>query len=191
MRRNDQAGRSSQGEVGGVLAGLLADRGVPELLARIALEEVWDSVVGELMARHSRPERIERGKLIVVVPNPTWNSTLQTMEARILQEIRRRCPDLPVDGLRIMLGAPPKPRGNQEPRQLPQGNEVAEIPLTGTAKQQIRDTVAVIEDEELREAQARAMAKQQQGRQWRLAHGWRPSQGGETLEPPPRPEPKP
>jgi len=48
---------------------------------------LWEKVVGENIAKHSRTEKISYGKLIVKVDSPVWRSELLFQKADILNKI--------------------------------------------------------------------------------------------------------
>ena len=44
----------------------------------------WERIVGKELARRCRPERIDKGTLVVQVSNPTLRTEIRFMESRIL-----------------------------------------------------------------------------------------------------------
>jgi hypothetical protein len=55
-------------------------------------------------AAHSRITGLDRGILWVEVDHPGWKQILQTKESRLLNDLRRRFPDLDISGISIFLG---------------------------------------------------------------------------------------
>lgn len=155
------------GPLGDALARTLAGAGGAGLLALGRLEAIWPAVVGETLASHSQPVEITGGRLVIAVPNPTWNTTLRGMERRILEAIQDRCPELGITSLRIVLGQRPR-KGSSAGPSTP---DLEAVELPAAARREIEATVAPIEDPELRARVAGAMLRQQQWRQWRLAQG--------------------
>ncbi|WP_419842424.1 DUF721 domain-containing protein [Candidatus Poriferisodalis sp.] len=51
------------------------------------LHRRWAAAVGETIAAHSRPERLESGRLTVVVDDPAWATELRYHSARILSAL--------------------------------------------------------------------------------------------------------
>ncbi len=47
----------------------------------------WDEAVGEVVALHARPVRIDRGVLLVEVDEPGWATQLRFLEAEIRQRL--------------------------------------------------------------------------------------------------------
>jgi hypothetical protein len=54
-------------------------------------------------ADHSRITELDRGVLWVEVDHPGWKQILQTKESRLLDDLRRRFPDLDIAGISIVL----------------------------------------------------------------------------------------
>ena len=50
----------------------------------IDLNERWTEAVGEAIAAHAQPERLEAGRLTVVVDDPAWATELRYHSGRIL-----------------------------------------------------------------------------------------------------------
>ncbi len=48
---------------------------------------LWEKVVGENIAKHSRTEKISYGKLIIKVDSPVWRNELLFQKADILNKI--------------------------------------------------------------------------------------------------------
>ncbi|MBS1271177.1 MAG: hypothetical protein MAGBODY4_00306 [Candidatus Marinimicrobia bacterium] len=52
--------------------------------------EKWDEIVGEKLAGHTVPEKIEHGKLVVKVDSPTWRNEIQFYKEQIKADINKR-----------------------------------------------------------------------------------------------------
>lgn len=48
----------------------------------------WDEAVGEAVARHAQPVKMERGRLLVEVDEPGWATQLRFLEHDILERLR-------------------------------------------------------------------------------------------------------
>ena len=53
---------------------------------------------------HSRIKDLDRGILLVETDHPGWKQILQTKQSKLLNDYRRRFPDLEISGLSFMLG---------------------------------------------------------------------------------------
>ncbi len=71
------------------LTDLLKVIGLSEGIEEERLKEVWDRVAGEFVARHTVPESIRDGILILRVLQPTMKFHLQQMSGKLLENLRR------------------------------------------------------------------------------------------------------
>jgi hypothetical protein len=77
---------------------------------------------------HSRIKDLDRGILLVEIDHPGWKQILQTKQTVLLNDFRRRFPDLGISGISFMLGysAP-----ESEPQsETTQETKIAEEPPT-------------------------------------------------------------
>jgi hypothetical protein len=56
-------------------------------------------------AAHSRIKDLDRGILLVEMDHPGWKQILQTKQSKLLNDFRRRFPELDISGLSLMLGS--------------------------------------------------------------------------------------
>lgn len=66
--------RSLSGVAGGVVAGVF---------------NRWDEAVGEAVARHAQPIKMEGGRLLVEVDEPGWATQLRFLEHDIVERLRQ------------------------------------------------------------------------------------------------------
>lgn len=170
------------------LSGVLRDMFGPETAAAVARSQImnhWPQIVGETLAQHCRPVAVTPPRLVIEVTSPTWHTTLRTMQPRLLTAIAKHCPELGITELRMQLGrAPAAPSGGAPAGDEPLPGELAAVVLTAAMEDQIRLTVARIEDADVRERLAEAMRAQKRLLQWRLAHGWRHDPRSGRMQPP-------
>lgn len=60
--------------------------GPPDTLA--AVFSRWPETVGEAVAGHTRPERIDGETLVVSVDSPAWASHLRTLAPKVISRLR-------------------------------------------------------------------------------------------------------
>ena len=69
---------------------------LPDVLRRVAsdndialifLKELWPQMVGKEMAANSRPQNLQKKRLLVVVPSEVWEKELTGLEAIFLSNI--------------------------------------------------------------------------------------------------------
>jgi len=53
---------------------------------------------------HSRIKDLDRGILLVEMDHPGWKQILQTKQSKLLNDFRRRFPELNISGISLMLG---------------------------------------------------------------------------------------
>jgi hypothetical protein len=113
-----------------------------------AVLEAWEAAVGPEIARNAWPARFQRdGTLIVHTKDAVWGFELGQRAG----EISQRLPAKPA--LKFVPGPLPE-LGNEPTRATPQGSP----PATVEQQQQAAEWAAAIEDEELRNAVAKAAA---------------------------------
>ena len=181
-------------EVGGMAQRLLESQpGALDILRMGALRRRWRETVGELMGRHTLPNRVMGSTLVVSVDNATWSQTLHSQAKRLTERLRQVCPEAGIEKLRFevdyelvkRLAEEPAPAAEEgEPR--PTGRELVETQLAQSTRRSIESTAAAISDPELRERFAGAMGRAMQVRQWCLNHGWRIDPDTGDLQPPPQ-----
>lgn len=69
----------------------------------IDLSERWAEAVGEAIAAHARPERLESGRLTVVVDDPAWATELRYHTARILDALNANPDDAAISELHLRV----------------------------------------------------------------------------------------
>lgn len=74
---------------GDFLADLLKVIGLSEGIEEERLKEIWGRVAGEFVARHTVPESIRDGILVLRVLQPTMKFHLQQMSGKLLENLRR------------------------------------------------------------------------------------------------------
>lgn len=48
----------------------------------------WDEIVGDLVARHVRPVRLEDGTLVVEVDEPAWATQFEFLSSQVMDRLR-------------------------------------------------------------------------------------------------------
>jgi predicted nucleic acid-binding Zn ribbon protein len=76
--------------LGDVLRAALGRLPEAQRLADHAVWTHWDAVVGATLARHARPERLQRGLLIVAVDSPEWMQELQFLKHELRERLNAR-----------------------------------------------------------------------------------------------------
>lgn len=71
------------------LSGLLKSVGLADGVDERRLKESWSKVAGEFVAKHTVPESIRSGVLVLLVLQPTMKFHLQQMRGKLLDNMRR------------------------------------------------------------------------------------------------------
>ncbi len=72
-----------------VLATLIQELGLGPRIKQLKVLDVWVEAVGEQIAKVTRPDRIERGKLIVHVKKAPWRNELIFLKKDIIAKLNR------------------------------------------------------------------------------------------------------
>ncbi|MFO0611363.1 MAG: DUF721 domain-containing protein [Polyangiaceae bacterium] len=132
--------------LGAVLA---RDKTVDRTGAATAIpKDDWERAVGSRISHRTRPERIHRGVLHVVVGSSAWAQELSLLSEAILEALRPLKPEL--TSLRFRVGDARWVRP-------PEGRRVAVPPPVDLPKE-VEAAVARVADEELRDTIRRAAA---------------------------------
>jgi len=65
---------------------------------------VWEEAVGEIVARHARPSKIQKGLLFVSVSDSVWMQELQFLKEMIKEKINERLGEPVVKDIFFVLG---------------------------------------------------------------------------------------
>ena len=103
-----------------ILGKVLPAYGLKTHLAEWSLKVKWLEIVGEQVAAHSRPIRINFKHLLVMVDNPAWVQHLTFLKPELMEKLQRSLGKETVMDIRFKVGslsdnslshaAPPQPR---------------------------------------------------------------------------------
>ena len=104
-RRNDKKSQQTGlRKANGIVSTLLARKGYAHVQAANELTTAWHEVVGEEMAKHTRANKVNGGKLEVTVGNSSVMQELAFQQHTLLKQIQRQLPDQPIKELRFRVG---------------------------------------------------------------------------------------
>jgi len=113
-----------------------------EKSGRLVDRATWRRLLGDRIARHSMPDRLNSGELTVIVSSPSWGQELSLLSSEIIDRLRQS--GLEVTSLRYRVGS----IDVQEVRHLPPRTPVPDGVLPG----ELEATLRGISDAELRQA---------------------------------------
>ncbi len=100
-----RSARHGPQRIGNVLAELMARTGFAGRRAAKACEQAWREAAGPLAAGYSRPGRVRRGVLEVVVANSALVQELAFEKPRLLEALQRRLPEQGIRNIRFRVGS--------------------------------------------------------------------------------------
>jgi len=126
-----------------------------------AVIEVWETLVGPEIAKHTWVEGLRNGELLVSVDSPTWANELQAMSGQLVRRLQDDLGQTPVKSMRFTVtktvsNRREEGRKTQEADRRYGGERVEPEPLTPDELKAIERSVSLIESEHLREAALRA-----------------------------------
>lgn len=86
------------------LSGLLKSVGLSDGIDESRLKESWSTVAGEFVSKHTVPESIRGGVLVLRVVQPAMKFHLQQMSGKLLENMRRELGDGVVKQIRFKIG---------------------------------------------------------------------------------------
>ncbi len=63
----------------------------------------WERLVGEVIAKHTRPQRITNGVLVLEVDDPAWASEMEWMSEELLRRISTMADTLEITEISVFL----------------------------------------------------------------------------------------
>ena len=146
----------------GVVARLDQRSGGAYTQARIS--SIWNDLAGPPVAAHTTGAFMRQGALVIYVDSPIWATELTAMSEQYRVAINQRLGEELVREVRFSVSKKVKEQQGlkEEAEKLDEFYErdvVESVPLTEAEIAQVKSSVAVIRDEELREAVLRATVR--------------------------------
>jgi len=89
--------------VGEILPGVLAALGIDEKIEEGRLLAGWPEVVGEVIAKRSRPRVLRDGILHIEVEGSVWMQELWFHQKEIVERVRAAYPKVAITGIRLEI----------------------------------------------------------------------------------------
>jgi predicted nucleic acid-binding Zn ribbon protein len=84
---NEFINGSSSSSLAGALDALLDRLGAESTSAISGVFGEWPKIVGEQVAQHVTPIKLERGRLIVEIDDPSWATQMRFLEPQLLEKL--------------------------------------------------------------------------------------------------------
>jgi hypothetical protein len=160
MRRRTRAGKIES--LGDVLGKILKKRKISlnlPLNRSLNPEDkritaAWNKAVGDRIAAHTNPDKLQRGTLFVKVSDSVWMQQLHFLKQDILGKIKQQLDGTAVQNIHFSLGKIPLP---------PAGHELppeASYSLKARDRKMIDENTASIADPELRDILKKVMTRE-------------------------------
>ena len=134
---------------GDILSVLFDERFMKKAQGYSELFDSWADITAKngiaAASDHSRIRELDRGVLLVETDHPGWKQILQTKQSKLLNDFRRRFPEMDISGISLMLG-----RGEPQTEEMTE-TETVEEPPEQTAEKPAVSGYDAIKDESLRE----------------------------------------
>jgi len=92
---------------GDILSAIFDERLMNKARSYSALFAFWAEAVQKngiaAAADHSRIKELDRGVLLIETDHPGWKQILQTKQSKLLNDFRRRFPELEISAISLML----------------------------------------------------------------------------------------
>lgn len=92
------------------VARLAQQLGLGDSLGLSAVFSRWEDVVGDVLAAHTRPERLRDGELVVLVDEPVWATEVRFLSETIVAKCNERAGQHMVDTVTVRVSAFPSDR---------------------------------------------------------------------------------
>jgi hypothetical protein len=94
---------------GNILSALFDERFMKKAEGVSKLFDSWADITEKngiaAASAHSRIKDLDRGILLVEMDHPGWKQILQTKQSKMLNDFRRRFPEMNISGISLMLGS--------------------------------------------------------------------------------------
>jgi len=151
-----------------VLEQIVGQLASPEWLKNV-LKVKWRQIVGDYFAKRTQVRQVKDGVVTVVASSPTVANELQFRKDELKQRIRETAKFEPLD-IRIRIGIV-QPEETVRAQRIEQ--ELSRLVLSPREKALIEQTVAPIQDPQLREKVARVFEQFLKLNQWKRQHGFK------------------
>lgn len=91
-------------KVDSILKKVLSSLNLGIKMKQYQIWEVWDSVVGEPIARQAQPQQVRNMILWVTVSSSTWMQQLEFMKRQIIDRLNERIGEKVINDIRFRIG---------------------------------------------------------------------------------------
>jgi len=143
--------------LGDILQNICKRLNIPHHTTDRRLLELWTQAVGQPIAAQTYPDCLKRGILYIRVSAPVWRHQLQFLEEEIFAKLQALTSPEQIRGIHFSVGEIP---AAPEQGALSTSADPEEPPLADRDRRMIHESLAPLEDPELRDILERIMAKE-------------------------------
>ncbi|MEA4835890.1 MAG: DUF721 domain-containing protein [Anaeromusa sp.] len=169
-----------------VLAQAIRKMNIAKPFAMHSLIGHWRQLVGDDIADHSQPQKVEFGVLVVMVDSSVWTHHLTLLKTDILQKIHQYTGEKLISDLRFKAGILRSETNNNtvEMEEAPPRRYWYQARWNEEEAGQIGRLAAAANDEDVRGASLKLLKKIRLSRRWKEEHGWQACASCGRLRPP-------
>ena len=151
--------RSKEGlmEIGTILERTIKKLGLEMKIKEAKIWEVWDDVVGTVVARNAQPESIRNRVLFVTVSSSVWMQQLQFLKGKIIEKLNQSLGKTTVKSISFRLGTIPSPSSleSEIKKESPRPQE-----LDPEAIERIEKIVSALKDDDTKDLVRNLMVRE-------------------------------
>ena len=157
---------------------VLKESGVNNFQFHQQILDLWEDVVGEMVSKHSRPDRIVNGILYIEVKNSSWINEISFLRTDIIDKYNLTLKQKYIKDIKFFL----KKNDSQtnKPFFMPKNKTVKESErsitlkkLSSGEKQEIEDNIGDIDDEKLRKSLQKFLETSRKKQLALIEKGWK------------------
>lgn len=142
--------------LGDVLDTVLKKRGMQVSSEKRRLQGIWFKAVGDRIAAHTSPEKIQKGTLFVKVSSSVWMQQLHFLKENIISKLNQQMNAPVVNDIHLSIGETKIFSANQK---NPMSFFPENFPLNDKEKKRIEAYTISVSDQELKDILKRVMTK--------------------------------
>ncbi|MFZ3063132.1 MAG: DUF721 domain-containing protein [Actinomycetota bacterium] len=90
--------------IGEIVEAMVSRLGLKQKIKRARVVHHWPRLVGEIIARETRAERVRGDSLFVTTSSPVWAQELELMKPKLLKKIREEIGKGVISDIRFKTG---------------------------------------------------------------------------------------
>ncbi|MEE8398356.1 MAG: DUF721 domain-containing protein [Desulfobacterales bacterium] len=105
QKKSEKEALPGMQHIGGVIPKVMATFRHPSDGALTRIWELWDGIVGEVVAQHARPDAFKGKLLLVNVSSSTWLHHLQFLKRDIIDKVNEAFGETVIQEIKFKIGS--------------------------------------------------------------------------------------